>query len=182
MVYRQVPSDSGLKICTIRRAWSWWRLLLLRSYAKGSFGSIAGGGTDLKEKRLSSPHRFFYKSIVNAKGIIVIFHRLRSAPINRWTVPPYCSRWLVFTRALRLDFYLLSSRRYKFNTILFLFTYDNNKYVNNVIPLFILSFMFYILLSLSYSVMMEVCSSSPSSEDHYILREIVLRRTKDINL
>ena len=27
-----------------------------------------GKGTDLKEKRLSSPHRFFYKSIVNVNG------------------------------------------------------------------------------------------------------------------
>jgi hypothetical protein len=64
----------------------------IRSYAKGSFGSIAGRGTDLKGKRLSSPHRFFYKSIVNAKVITVIFHRLRPVPINRLTVPMYYSR------------------------------------------------------------------------------------------
>jgi hypothetical protein len=29
---------------------------------------------------------------------------------------------------------------------------------------------------------MEVCPSYPSSEDHYILREIMLRRTKGINI
>jgi hypothetical protein len=29
---------------------------------------------------------------------------------------------------------------------------------------------------------MKVCSSLPSSEDHYILGEIMLRRTKGINL
>jgi hypothetical protein len=66
---------------------------------------------------------------------------------------------------------------------LFLFIHDNNKYVSNVISLFMLSFMFHILLlSLTYAVMMNVCLLSSSSEDHYILREIILRRTKDINL
>jgi hypothetical protein len=54
----------------------------------------------------------------------VILHRLRPVPINRWTVTPYCSRWLVFTRTSRLDFYLLSSRRYKCNSILFMFIHD----------------------------------------------------------
>jgi hypothetical protein len=29
--------------------------------------------------------------------------------------------------------------------------------------------------------MMKVCPSSPSSKDHYILREIMLRRTKVFN-
>jgi hypothetical protein len=32
---------------------------------------------------LFSPHRFFYKPIVNVKGIIVISHRLCHVPINR---------------------------------------------------------------------------------------------------
>jgi hypothetical protein len=44
---------------------------------------IAEKGTDLKGKRLSSPHRFVYKSIVNIKGMNVISHRLRHVPINR---------------------------------------------------------------------------------------------------
>jgi hypothetical protein len=39
--------------------------------------------TDLKGKRLFSPYRFFYKPIVNVKGIIVISHRLCHVPINR---------------------------------------------------------------------------------------------------
>jgi hypothetical protein len=39
-------------------------------------------GTDLKGKRLSSSHRFVYKSIVNIKGMNVISHRLRPVPIN----------------------------------------------------------------------------------------------------
>jgi hypothetical protein len=46
-----------------------------------------------------------------------------------------------------------------------------------------LSFMFHILLlSLTYAVMMKVCPSSPSSEDHYILWEIMLQKSKGINL
>jgi hypothetical protein len=59
----------------------------------------------------------FFKSIVNAEGMNWIIHRLRPVPINRWTVTPYCSSWLVFTRTSRLDFYPLSSRRYKCNIV-----------------------------------------------------------------
>jgi hypothetical protein len=40
-------------------------------------------GTNLEGKRLFSPHRFFYRSIVNVKGMIVISHRLCPVPINR---------------------------------------------------------------------------------------------------
>jgi hypothetical protein len=40
-------------------------------------------GTDLEGKRLFSPHRFFYRPIVNVKGMIVISHRLYPMPINR---------------------------------------------------------------------------------------------------
>jgi hypothetical protein len=36
-----------------------------------------------------------------------------------------------------------------------------------------------LLLSLTYTAMMKVCPSSPSFEDHYILRETMLRSTKD---
>jgi hypothetical protein len=49
--------------------------------------------------------------------------------------------------------------------------------------LFMLSLIFYmLLLLLRYAAMMKVCPSGPSSEDRYILREIMLRRTKDINI
>jgi hypothetical protein len=44
---------------------------------------MAEKGTDLKGKRLSSPHRIVYKLIVNVKGINVNSHRLRPVPINR---------------------------------------------------------------------------------------------------
>jgi hypothetical protein len=57
--------------------------MLLRSYAQGSFGLTVEKGTDLKGKRLSSPHWVVHKSIVNIKGMNVILHRLRPVPINR---------------------------------------------------------------------------------------------------
>ena len=44
---------------------------------------IRGKRNRLKEKRLFSPHRFVYKSIINVKGMNVISHRLRPVPINR---------------------------------------------------------------------------------------------------
>jgi hypothetical protein len=47
---------------------------------------------------------------------------------------------------------------------------------------FMLSLIFHMLLfSLTYIAIMKVRSSRPSSKDHYILREIMLRRTKGIN-
>jgi hypothetical protein len=46
-----------------------------------------------------------------------------------------------------------------------------------------LSFTFHVILfSLLYAVMMKVCPSQPSSEDHYIPRGIMLRWTKGINV
>jgi hypothetical protein len=45
-----------------------------------------------KGKRLFSPRWFIHKSIVNIKGMNVNLHKLRPVPINRGTVPPYCSR------------------------------------------------------------------------------------------
>jgi hypothetical protein len=47
---------------------------------------MAEKGTDLKGKRLSSPYRIVYKSIINVKGMNVISHRLRPVPINRCPV------------------------------------------------------------------------------------------------
>jgi hypothetical protein len=50
---------------------------------QGSFGTMAKKGTDLKRKRLSSPHWVVHKSIVNMKGMNVNLHRLCPVPINR---------------------------------------------------------------------------------------------------
>jgi hypothetical protein len=44
---------------------------------------MAEKGSDLKGKRLSSPHRIVYKLIINVKGMNVISHGLRRVPINR---------------------------------------------------------------------------------------------------
>jgi hypothetical protein len=117
--------ELGIKLYIIWKAWSRRRLIQLRSHAQGSFGSAAEKGTYLKGKRLSSPRWIVLKSILNIKGMNVILHRLRPMPINRWTVPLYCSHWLVFIRASRLDFCLLSSRRYKCNSMLSIFIYDD---------------------------------------------------------
>jgi hypothetical protein len=72
-----------LKLYMIWKAWLRRRLMMLRSYAQGSFGSVAEKGTDLKGKRLSSPRWVVLKSIVNIKGMNVILHRLHPMPINR---------------------------------------------------------------------------------------------------
>jgi hypothetical protein len=48
---------------------------------------MAEKGTNLKGKRLFSPHRFVYKSIINVKGMNVISHRLCPVPINRCSTP-----------------------------------------------------------------------------------------------
>jgi hypothetical protein len=114
----------GIKLYTIWKAWTGQRLNQFRSYVQGSFGSTAEKGTDLKGKRLFSPRWIIFKSIVNIKGMNVILHRLCPVLINRWTVPPYYSRWLVLPRASRLYFPLLSGRRYKCNPMLFLFIHD----------------------------------------------------------
>jgi hypothetical protein len=114
----------GKKLYTIWKAWIGRRLNQFRSYTQGSFGSTAEKGTDLKGKRLFSPRWIIFKSIVNIKGMNVILHMMRPMHINRWTVPPYCSCWLVLARASRLYFHLLSGRRYKCNPMLFLFIHD----------------------------------------------------------
>jgi hypothetical protein len=163
-----------MKAYTMRRAWSWWRLSLLRSYTQGSFGSIAEKETDLKGQRLSSPHRFVYKLIVNVKGMNVISHRLRPVPINRWTVPPYCSRWLVITHASRSHFYLLSSRRYICNLILFPFLHNKIKKLNWwwYIWLFMLSFMLPLHASHASSYINIYCDNEGTSFMAFVRRSL----------
>jgi hypothetical protein len=50
---------------------------------KGASAQSQEKGTNLKGKRLFSPHRFFYKLIANVKDMSVISHRLHPVPINR---------------------------------------------------------------------------------------------------
>ena len=85
--------------------------------------TVVKNETDLKEKRRFSPWQLTFWLIVNVRNMNVIFPRLHPMPINRWTVTPYCSRWLVITRTSFSDFYLLSSRRYKCNLILSMFVH-----------------------------------------------------------
>ena len=110
----------GMKLYMIWRARSERRMNQYRSYPRKSFGLAMENETDLNGKRLFSPRYFIPKLVVNVKGMNVILHKLCHVPINRWTVAPYCSRWLVFTRTSHLDFCLLSRWRYKCTSILFM--------------------------------------------------------------
>jgi hypothetical protein len=121
------------------------RLMQRRSNTQGSFGITTKKGTDLKGKRLFRPRWTTLKSLANVKGMDVILHGLCPVPINRWTVPLYCSRWLVLIFASRLYFHFLSSQWYECNSVLSSFIYDyiiRNVY-DDVIRLFTLSLMFY---------------------------------------
>jgi hypothetical protein len=86
---------------------------------------MAEKGTDLKGKTLSSPYWVVYKSIVNMKGMNVISHRLHPVPKINEQYPRTVHADFVLACASHLYFHLLSSRRYKCNSILFLFFHDN---------------------------------------------------------
>ena len=70
------------------------RLTQCRRCEQESFGVIAEKETDLKMKRLFRPRWITIELLPIVKGMDVILHGLCPVPINRWTVPPYCSRWL----------------------------------------------------------------------------------------
>jgi hypothetical protein len=53
-----------------------------------------GKGNRLKDEKPIRPRRIIIELLINVKDINVILHGLRPVPINRWTVSPYCSRWL----------------------------------------------------------------------------------------
>jgi hypothetical protein len=145
-----------------------------------------GEWNQLKRKRLLSPRQITFWLIVNVRDMNVILPRLRTMPINRWTVTPYCSRWLVITRTSLSDFYLLSSRRYKCNlNIIDVCSWLYNDSVNNLMiqndysyPFLCFYMSMFIYL---YFEMMKVRPSWASFEDHYILNEIMLRSTKVSN-
>jgi hypothetical protein len=62
--------------------------------------------TDLKMKSQIRPRRITIELLINVKGINVILHGLRPVPINRWTVLPYCSRWLSICFSITLVLFL----------------------------------------------------------------------------
>jgi hypothetical protein len=115
----------------------------------------------LKGKRLSSPHRFVYKSIVNIKGMNVIFHRLRLVPINRWTVTRTVQAYLYsFVRhACTFTFYQAEG------TFVIQYCFCLSRiiwweWIKNVIWLFMLSLIFHmLLLLLTYTAFMKACPS-----------------------
>jgi hypothetical protein len=159
------------------------RLMQGRSYAQGSFGMTAGKGTDLKGKRLFRPRWITLKSLANVKGMDVISHGLRPVPINRWTVLPYCSRWLGIYFCVTLV--PLFSVKPKVPNVIQYCPYILRNIYDNVI-VHIVSYALHApfvvnIRTYMYVEMMKVCPSWPSSEDHYILEEIMLRRTKGIN-
>jgi hypothetical protein len=150
---------------------------------------MAKKGTDLKGKRLSSPHRIVHKLIINVKGMNIISHRLRPVPINRWTVPSYCSCWLGICFCVTLV--PLFSVNSKVPNVIQYCPYVNlqlctEKYIYDKVVVYIVSYALHApfianINTYMYDEMMKVCPSWPSSEDHYILGEIMLRRTKGIN-
>jgi hypothetical protein len=113
-------------------------------------------------------------------------------PINRWTVTPYCSRWIVIALASFPFSHLLASRRYHCNmNIVNTYSYLMKIMINGLLiysNYYLYSFVFFCipLLSCLYSClhdkMMKVWPSWPSSEDHYIREEIMLRRTKALTI
>jgi hypothetical protein len=91
----------------------------------------------------------------------VISHRLCPVPINRLTVSPYMLSGTCFYVTL-VHFYLLTSRRYFRNSILFLFLHDHIIRMNQQhhIITYVISYMSYVSSSiLTYTAMMKVCLS-----------------------
>ena len=77
--------------------------------------TVVENETNLKGKRLLSPRQLTFWLRLNVRDMNVILPKLCPVPINRWTVTPHCSCWIVIALASFLLSYLLSSRRYKYN-------------------------------------------------------------------
>jgi hypothetical protein len=145
-ICEQVSSESGHEYT---RAWSGRSL----SETKGDYDEGWGDheavrkkasawqqkrGTDLKMKRQIRPRRITIELLINVKGMNVILHGLRPLPINRWTVLPYCSRWLdirFLHHACTITF-----RQTKATFIICYFGYDNA----NKNKLMIMSMLFFV--------------------------------------
>jgi hypothetical protein len=169
------------------------RLTQSRSYTQGSFGMIAEKGTDLNGKRLFRPWWITIESVANVKGMGVILHGLCPVPINRWTVLPYSSRWLGICFCVTLV--LLLFIKSKVSNVIRYCSYVgshlyNEKYMhNNIVVIHIIPYDLHASFVVNkrtyiyvYVDMMKVCPSWPSSKDYYTLGEIMLRRTKGINI
>ena len=139
-------------------------------------------GTDLKMKRQIRPRRITIELLANVKGMNVILHGLRPLPINRWTVLPYCSRWLGI-RFLYHAYTLAFLQTEGTFIICYCWYGDANK--NKLIIMLSVYVIFRILhmnSSSSFIVLTKVFPSQPSSGIHCIRREIMSRRTKDFKI
>ena len=94
-LYEQVFSDSELWI------WSTTRTKAEPGEGRRQPKLYAGKlrrdstrGNRLKDKKTSGSSIDFHKPLTNVMDMDVILRGLRPASINRWTVLPYCSRWL----------------------------------------------------------------------------------------
>ena len=100
------------------------RLIQRRRCEQESFGVVAEKETDLKMKRLFRPRWITIELLPNVKGMDVILYGLCPVPINRWTVPPYCSRWFGIRFCVTLVLSSPSSWRYICNpTIISVYTW-----------------------------------------------------------
>ena len=105
-------------------------------------------GTELKMKSQIRPRRITIELLLkNVKGINVILHGLRPVPINRWTVLPYCSRWL----GIRFSHHActFTFRQSEGTLIICYYKYDNaNK--NKLMIISVLLFVFHICVLLHH--------------------------------
>ena len=153
----QVPSDPS-RNCSRRSLIR--RLIQRRRYERESFGVLAENETDLKMKRLFRPRWNTIELLPNVKGMNVILYGLCPVSINRWTVPPYCSRWFdILLLRHSCTFISFQAKRYTCNSILLLFLRNNNKliiiYNYSCYPSYFLCFH----SSSLYVVFMKVCPS-----------------------
>ena len=132
---------------TVWKARTIRRLTQRRSYTQGSFGMTTGKGTDLKGKRLFRPRWITLESLANVKGMDVISHGLRPVPINRWTVLPYCSRWL----GIRFSHHActFTFRQSEGTFIICYYKYDNAS-KNKLMIISVLLFVFHICVLLHH--------------------------------
>ena len=146
-----------------------------------SFGVTAKSETDLKMKRLFRPRQITIELLSSVKGMNVILYGLCPVPINRWTVPPYCSRWLGICFCVTLVLFIFSrDRRYICNLKSFLFFHVNKIEMILWWCLYYISCFIWILRHyllclrryVSYDLRPKLIISR---------RDIMLRRTKDFN-
>jgi hypothetical protein len=87
----------------------------------------------------------------------VILSGLHPVPINRWTVPPHCSRWIVIAPTSLSHFHLLASRRYQCNiNIIDVYPYLWNENIKTfwfIIIIYILLYFKYSYLHISNEMM-----------------------------